>query len=123
MALFCYMPISVKKASILYITITLLLHPPYFVRSGYLPFNPEYLRNMGRNSELWSSIASSRRFDNTTLSSAYYFEFNIDNILPSNGPNVRWMGFPLRWLGSGGGVSWPPIEWAAGSMDIGRRQL
>ena len=46
----------------------------------------------------WSSRASSTRYDDTTTPSAYNLHFSAKTVLPSNGPNERWHGFPLRCL-------------------------
>ncbi len=74
-----------------------------FVRSGYieLPKTAGRLRNAGNNSLAWSSVASATRNDGASVPSAYYLHFFGSNVNPSNGPDYRWYGFPLRCLASG----------------------
>jgi len=62
------------------------------VRSGYieLPKTAGTLRNAGHNADYWSSRGSA-------ATNAYNLEFNTA-VNPSNGPNNRWYGFPLRCL-------------------------
>ena len=62
------------------------------MRSGYieLPKTAGTLRNAGHNADYWSSRGSA-------ATNAYNLEFNTA-VNPSNGPNNRWYGFPLRCL-------------------------
>ncbi len=64
-----------------------------FVRSGYvnLPNTAGTLRNAGINADYWSSRADA-------ATNAYNLNFNATAVNPSNGPNNRWHGFPLRCL-------------------------
>ena len=66
--------------------------PLYFVRSGYieLPSTAGTLRNAGLNADYWSSRGSA-------AANAYGLGF-ATAVYPSNGPNNRWYGFPLRCL-------------------------
>ena len=67
--------------------------PLYFVRGGYvvLPITAGTFRNAGREGRWWSSRA-------VAATTAYYLLFNATAVYPSNGPNSRWHGFPLRCL-------------------------
>lgn len=70
-----------------------------FVRSGYvnLPNTAGTLRNAGINADYWSSRADA-------ATNAYNLNFNATAVNPSNGPNNRWHGFPLRCLYLAAGV-------------------
>lgn len=70
-----------------------------FVRSGNVNLpgvSGATFRNAGINGYDWSSRASSTRNDGAAIPSAYNLEFNASTVNPSNGPNERWHGFPLR---------------------------
>ena len=45
----------------------------------------------------WSTIATTKRFDDVVVPSTYYFGFTATGILHSGGPDYRWLGFPLRY--------------------------
>ena len=87
--------VSVKKTSILYITITLLLHLLYFVRSGYINLESVIMRESGINGYVWPSSASSRRYEDA-VPTAYSLQFSDLTVTPSFGPYYRWYYRPLR---------------------------
>ena len=70
-----------------------------FVRSGNVNLNNGFLRNAGINGYDWSSMAAA--FTSSTSATAYNLNFNASGLNPSNGPNNRWNGFPVRCLASG----------------------
>ena len=70
-----------------------------FVRSGnvYLPGRSGVtLLDAGINGNGWSSRAAA--YTSSTSATAYNLGFNASTVNPSNGPNNRWNGFPLRCL-------------------------
>ena len=72
-----------------------------FVRSGNVNLpgvSGATFRNAGINGYGWSSRGSSTRNDGAAIPSGYNLEFNATGVNPSNGPNERWHGFPLRCL-------------------------
>ncbi len=69
-----------------------------FVRSGNLNLpgvSGATFRNAGINGYGWSSRAAA--YTSSTAATAYNLGFNASDVYPSNGPNNRWNGFPLRW--------------------------
>lgn len=72
----------------------------FFVRSGsvYLPNTAGTFGYAGHSADYWSSRGSSTRYDGVTTPSAYNLNFNATGVNPSNGPNNRYNGFPLRCL-------------------------
>ena len=74
--------------------------PLYFVRSGdvELRITTGTFRGAGAYGIYWSSLASSTRADGAAIPSAYYLHFNATGVRPSNGPDNRYRGFPLRCL-------------------------
>lgn len=70
------------------------------MRSGYveLPRTAGRLRSASYNGIIWSSFASSRNSNNSSVPSAYNFNFNAGGVVSSNGPDYRWVGLPLRRL-------------------------
>lgn len=68
------------------------------MRSGYININAGRLKVAGQNGYDWSSRASSKRYDGASVPSGYNLNFNATGVNPSNGPNERWHGFPLRCL-------------------------
>lgn len=73
------------------------------MRSGYVAINNGYLWSTGVFGYMWSSVSSSEHRTGANTLSAYYFGITDVNIFPSGGPYDRWLGFPLRGLGGGGG--------------------
>lgn len=72
-----------------------------FVRSGYINLpgvSGATYRNAGINGYDWSSRGSATRHDGAAIPSGYNLGFNATGVNPSNGPNERWHGFPLRCL-------------------------
>ena len=75
--------------------------PLYFVRSGYvnLPgISGATFRVAGIRGLYWSSRARSTRWDGSAIRSGYYLSFIAPGVVPSSGPDERWLGFPLRCL-------------------------
>ncbi len=70
------------------------------VRSGRLNLTVSAgtLGNAGINGYEWSSRGAA--YTSSTSAAAYNLEFNDSTVYPSNGPNNRWNGFPLRCLTS-----------------------
>ena len=68
--------------------------PLYFVRSGYVYLNNGSLRYFGLSGYGWSR--SSVAYSSATSANAYNLKFNAGTVYPSNGPNNRWNGFPVR---------------------------
>ena len=68
------------------------------MRSGYIHISTGRLIVAGQNGYDWSSRASSKRNDGAAIPSGYNLNFNATGVNPSNGPNERWHGFPLRCL-------------------------
>lgn len=66
------------------------------MRSGYTSINNGYLQAIGVNSNAWSGVAAALNSD--TLATAYLLHLNSSATYPSNLPDRRWLGFPLRWL-------------------------
>jgi len=56
------------------------------------------LRSFGRDSYVWSGIATSYNIVTPSSAKAYNFVFNVLGIYPSNGPWERYYGFPVRCL-------------------------
>lgn len=94
------------------------------MRSGYININAGRLKVAGQNGYDWSSRASSKRNDGASIPSGYNLNFNATGVNPSNGPNERWHGFPLRCLMRAAGadlkltveipdemVKLTPLEW------------
>lgn len=77
------------------ITMTLLLHLLYFVRSGLVDINIVCIRYAGIDGAWWSPSAASNIWGNAGLG-ANYFRFYVTEVNPSNGPSNRWIAFPLR---------------------------
>ena len=73
--------------------------PLYFVRSGsfYLANTAGVLRYAGQLGYWWSSRGADTVWGSAGLG-GYYLGFNANDVNPSNGPNTRWPGFPLRCL-------------------------
>ena len=71
-----------------------------FVRSGRLNLTVSAgtLGYAGVSGSWWSSRAAA--YTSSTSATAYYLEFGGSSVYPSNGPNNRWYGFPLRCLSS-----------------------
>ncbi len=71
-----------------------------FVRSGNV--DPTVaagtFRNAGINGYDWSSRGSSTHANGSAIPSAYNLNFNATTAYPSNGPNERYIGLPLRCL-------------------------
>ena len=65
-----------------------------FVRSGIVLLSHGSLRNFGINGYGWSS--ASRAFTSVTSATACNLGLNASGVAPSNGPNFRWFGFPIR---------------------------
>lgn len=74
----------------------------YFVRSGYVHISTGRAWYLGPYGYEWVASAASKRNDGMTSPSAYNLHFEDNEADPSYGPNSRWNGFPLRWLGGGG---------------------
>ena len=71
------------------------------MRSGYVSIYYGHLWDTNLYGYDWSSIASSKRNDNTIMPNAYYLGFSATGITPSSDPTHRWYGFPLhclKWL-------------------------
>ena len=68
------------------------------MRSGNVNVGNGRMRNAGLNSYNWSTVASSKHDSGETYPSAYILNFNVAGVVPSNGPNSRWYGLPLRRL-------------------------
>ncbi len=81
------------------IAITIL----YFVRSGWIGIGIGNWSNLGIDGFYWSSLESSKHNSGTMTSSAFTPYFGLDESHPDDGPHLLRNGFPLRWLGSGGG--------------------
>lgn len=77
-------------------TTTYLLHPLYHVRSGWVSIYHGYLRNAGITSYAWPMTATS--VSSIYDARAYNLHFNSSIINLSGGPDLRYYGFPLRWL-------------------------
>ncbi len=63
----------------------------HFVRSGYVILHDGALSAMGRSSFGWSRSSS-------YYPTARYLHFNDPDMAPSDGPNNRWYGLPVRCL-------------------------
>ncbi len=70
--------------------------PLSFVRSGGVALDYGSLRRFGLNGYGWSSISVA--FTSVTSATAYALAFNASGVYPSDGPNARWVGFPIRCL-------------------------
>ncbi len=67
----------------------------YFVRSGYINIDYEYLYYIGQSGYDWSLSAG--YYTSATDARAYYFGFGVADAVPSDNFH-RWLGFPLRCL-------------------------
>lgn len=83
-------------------SITSLIPPLYFVRSGYIGINTDYLRTAGINGYTWEELAAIMHSSGEIAPSAYSFRFDGIEAFPMNGPNNRFAGFSLRCLDNGG---------------------
>jgi len=54
------------------------------------------LRNFGINGYGWSNTGVT--YSSATSANAYNLNFNASGVNPSNGPNNRWNGFPVRFI-------------------------
>ena len=70
--------------------------PLYFVRSGTVPLNNGALRGYGESGWGWSRSAVA--YGSATSANAYPLYFNPSVVNPSNGPDLRYYGFPVRCL-------------------------
>ena len=74
--------------------------PLYFVRSGVV--DPTYTAGTFRHAGVigyeWSSRGSSTHANGSAIPSTYNLNFNATTVYPSNGPNERYIGLPLRCL-------------------------
>ena len=77
-------------------TITFLLPPLYFVRSGVTDMDLGYSRFAGMAGVVWSQTAEN--YDSSISASASNFTFNSDGVYASDGPTNRWVARPLRCL-------------------------
>ena len=71
------------------------------MRSGYifLPRGDDVtLMYSGAYGQNWSSRGDNTRFDGEIIPSTYHLVFKDIEILPSNGPDSRFYGLPLRCL-------------------------
>ena len=68
--------------------------PLSFVRSGFVILDYGSLRYFGINGYGWSS--ASQAFTSVTSATAYYLGFGASGVHPSDGPDNRWDGFPIR---------------------------
>ena len=66
------------------------------MRSGYTAINNGYLKLASRNSDHWSSTASSRLIPDSTTPGAYDLGFNAATVNPLGGPDYRWLAFTLH---------------------------
>ncbi len=95
-----------------------------FVRSGNLNLpgvSGATFRNAGINGYGWSSRAAA--YTSSTAATAYNLGFNASDVYPSNGPNNRWNGFPLRclWGARFGADLWVYniVQWCCGLRPMG----
>ena len=70
--------------------------PLYFVRSGNVSLYLGALRGYGESGWGWSRSAVA--YGSATSATAYPLYFNPSVVNPSNGPNHRWNGVPVRCL-------------------------
>ncbi len=75
-------------------TASILSSGPDFVRSGNVNLNNGALRGYGESGWGWSRSAVA--YGSATSANAYQLYFNPSVVNPSNGPNNRWNGFPVR---------------------------
>ena len=73
------------------------------MRSGSINIGNGHSGYVGVGGNYWPSTAASKRSDNSSVFSAYILGFAASGSYPSNGPDYRWFGFPLRCLARGGG--------------------
>ena len=66
------------------------------MRGGLLYVNVGHLSVAGIHGYDWSLTATSKRFDDLSGPSAYYFAFADASAIPSAGSNYRWLAFPLH---------------------------
>ena len=69
--------------------------PLSFVRSGFVGLGSGFLGGFDA-SYGWSSL--SVVFTSVTSATACNLGLNASGVAPSNGPNFRWFGFPIRCL-------------------------
>ena len=68
------------------------------MRSGNININSGHLSDIGIRGYNWSTLLSSRFYSGSAIPSAYYYTFGVSRVGPSDGSDVRWTAFPLRWL-------------------------
>jgi len=68
------------------------------VRSGLIDLSWSSLRSSGREGHSRSSTVAEYITPTSGSTTAYDFEFSFLDVNPSNGPYVRWLGFPVRCL-------------------------
>ena len=66
------------------------------MHSGYTHIGDGCLWYVGINGHDWSSSATSNIWGNAGMGAYYLLFENNTNVYTSRGPNVRWLGFPLR---------------------------
>ena len=81
---------------------TTLLCPLYFVRSGNIYIYYGRFGSVGDVGYAWSSNTLSRHYNGSISPSARYLVFMDNKASYLGGPDDRWLGLPLRWLGSEG---------------------
>ncbi len=77
------------------LSIPYLLRPLYFVRSGLLRPGLGYVWSIGIRGFYWPATTGSNIWGQAGLGT-YYFAFNANNVLTTDGPNDRWDSYPLR---------------------------
>ena len=70
--------------------------PLYFVRSGLVILHTGTLRYFGYHGYDWSR--SSVAYSSATSANAYGLFATASGVYPSNGPDLRYYGFPVRCL-------------------------
>ncbi len=78
------------------IDLLFLVNP--FVRSGYVYRNNSSARVLGVDGHSWSATASPVYYGGSAGLTGYNLGFNASGVFPSNGPDYRWNGFPIRCL-------------------------
>ncbi len=69
---------------------------PNFVRSGSINVRSGSLRYLGLDNNVLSRSAGG--YWSITGANVYFLEFNANDVNPSFGPDLRWIGFPVRCL-------------------------